>query len=105
VVSYRQVITFRLFSNTNILKRIIKQRGNGSAGKNEKWSSGETEYWNPGNRVQKTASGYKTSSCIMYPVSCISLLRVLRVPSFVTFVVKNEDLGIGEHDRGINILF
>ena len=63
-------------------------------------------YWNNGDRVQETASGYKTSSCIMHPVSCIMhlSLRVLRVPSFVIFAVKNEDLGIREHGRGINIL-
>jgi len=70
-------------------------------------------YWNNGDRVQETASGYKTSSCILYPASCILhpvscilhlSLRVLRVPSFVIFAVKNEDLGIREHGRGINIL-
>jgi len=75
-----------LFSNTNILKRIIKQRGKGSAGKNEKWSSGAMGYWTTGDKAQGTAfrgqgtaSSYKTSSCILHHASCISL-------SFVFFV-------------------
>jgi len=69
----------------------------------ERWGTGIT---GTGFRKQRPVIRLPPASCILHPVSCILhlSLRVLRVPSFVIFAVKNEDLGIREHGRGINIL-